>query len=123
VNGPERDGQIPNFRGVRVHVSTGYHRVEGNRRASRNGLVSDLPPEITNVSIGNFCIAVCRPVLEGARPLKLGYALSGDLSKLAKNFQQHSCFQQVNGVVELSSLQKGDVLARMMGLQGVRCVH
>ena len=62
-------------------------------------------------------------MLEGARPLKLGYALSGDLSKLAKNFQQHSCFQQVNGVVELSSLQKGDVLARMMGLQGVRCVH
>ena len=33
------------FRVVRVHVSTGYNRVEGNRRASRNGRVSDLPPE------------------------------------------------------------------------------
>ena len=30
---------------MRVHVSTGYHHDEGNRRASRNGLVSDLPPE------------------------------------------------------------------------------
>jgi hypothetical protein len=33
------DGRLPNFRGVRV---------EGNRRASRNGLESDLPPEITS---------------------------------------------------------------------------
>jgi hypothetical protein len=33
------DGQSPNFRGVRVHVSTGYNRAEGNRRASRNGRV------------------------------------------------------------------------------------
>jgi hypothetical protein len=30
--------EIPN--GVRVDSSTGYHRVEGNRRASRNGPVS-----------------------------------------------------------------------------------
>jgi hypothetical protein len=43
----ENDGQIPNVRGVRERVSTGYHRVEGNRRASRNGRVSDLPPETT----------------------------------------------------------------------------
>jgi hypothetical protein len=29
------EGQIPNVRGARVHhVSTGYNRVEGNRRAS-----------------------------------------------------------------------------------------
>jgi hypothetical protein len=28
------------LRGVRVHLSTGYGRVEGNRRASRNGEVS-----------------------------------------------------------------------------------
>jgi hypothetical protein len=27
------DGQILNFPGVRVHVSTGYNRVEGGRRA------------------------------------------------------------------------------------------
>jgi hypothetical protein len=30
---------------------TGYQRVEGNRRASRNGPVSDLPPEIPIVTI------------------------------------------------------------------------
>jgi hypothetical protein len=45
------DGQIPNFHGVRVHVSTGYNRAEGNRRASRNDLVSDLPPETPDVTI------------------------------------------------------------------------
>jgi hypothetical protein len=55
---PSNDGQIPNSRVVRVHVSTGYNRVEGNRRASRNGLVSDLPPGIPHVTIRNFCIAV-----------------------------------------------------------------
>jgi hypothetical protein len=48
------DGQIPNVRAVRVHVSTGYNRVEGNRRASRNGLVSDLPREVLNVTVRNF---------------------------------------------------------------------
>jgi hypothetical protein len=37
------DQRIPNFRGVRVHASTGYDRVQGNRRASRNGRVSELP--------------------------------------------------------------------------------
>jgi hypothetical protein len=36
------DGQIPNFRGVSVHVSTGNDRGEGNRRASRYSRVSDL---------------------------------------------------------------------------------
>jgi hypothetical protein len=35
----------------------GLHRVEGNRRASRNGRVSDLPPEIPNVTIRNWFIA------------------------------------------------------------------
>jgi hypothetical protein len=38
------DGQILNVRVMRVHASTGYNRVEGNRRASRNGRVSDLDP-------------------------------------------------------------------------------
>jgi hypothetical protein len=47
-----------NTRAVRVHVSTGYNRVEGNRRASRNGLVSDLPPEILSITIR--CIAETR---------------------------------------------------------------
>jgi hypothetical protein len=32
---PLNDGQIPHYRGVRAHVSTGYSRAEGNRRASR----------------------------------------------------------------------------------------
>jgi hypothetical protein len=34
-HGPFNDGQIRNVRRVRVHVSTGYSREEGNRRASR----------------------------------------------------------------------------------------
>ena len=33
----------PSVRGVRVRVRTGYTRVEGSRRASRNGLVSSSP--------------------------------------------------------------------------------
>jgi hypothetical protein len=41
---PLNEGRIPNPN-VRVAPGTGYHRVEGNRRASRNGRVSDLPPE------------------------------------------------------------------------------
>jgi hypothetical protein len=44
------EGRIPNPNGVRVAPGTGYHRVEGNRRASRNGRVSDLPPETPNVT-------------------------------------------------------------------------
>jgi hypothetical protein len=44
-------GQIPNCRGVRVHVSTGYNRVKENRRWLRNGRVSD-PPEILTIRIG-----------------------------------------------------------------------
>ena len=32
---PLNDGQIPHVRGVRAQVSTGYNRVEGNRRAWR----------------------------------------------------------------------------------------
>ena len=52
------DAQTPNFRGVRVAPGTGYHRVEANRRASCNGRVSHLPPEIPNVTIRNLCIAV-----------------------------------------------------------------
>ena len=52
------DGQIPNPNVVRVAPGTGYHRAEGNRRASRNGPVSDLPPEIPNVPIRSFVVAV-----------------------------------------------------------------
>jgi hypothetical protein len=50
--------KIPNPNVVRVVHGTGYRRVEGNRRASRNGPVSDLPPEIPNVTIRNFCISL-----------------------------------------------------------------
>jgi hypothetical protein len=48
------DGQIPNPNVVRVAPGSRYHRVEGNRRASRNGPVSDPPPEIPNVTIRAF---------------------------------------------------------------------
>jgi hypothetical protein len=34
-----------------LFYGTGYHRVEGNRRAPRNGPVSDPPPEIPIVTI------------------------------------------------------------------------
>jgi hypothetical protein len=50
---PLNDGQIPNFRGVRVHASSGYNRVEGNRR----GLVSALPPKLSTLRFANFSIA------------------------------------------------------------------
>jgi hypothetical protein len=56
------DGRITNPNVVRVARSaatgTGYHRVEGNRRASRNGPVSDLPPEIPPLRFATFCTAV-----------------------------------------------------------------
>ena len=47
-NGPENgnEAQRPNFRVERVHVSAGYNREEGNRRASRNGRVSLYPTRI-----------------------------------------------------------------------------
>ena len=65
------DGQIPNVRGVRVHVSTSYNRVEGNRRASRNGLVSSSPtPETPTVTIRKRlrrCAAVRRLPGAGVR--------------------------------------------------------
>jgi hypothetical protein len=50
-NQPLNDGQIPNVRVVRVRVSTGYTRVEGNRRASRNGRVSSSPTEIPTIRL------------------------------------------------------------------------
>jgi hypothetical protein len=52
------EGQIPNPNVVRVAVGARYHRVEGNRRASRNGPVSDLPPETPTATIRSFFIAV-----------------------------------------------------------------
>jgi hypothetical protein len=52
------DGRIANVRVVRVHVSTRYNRGQGNRRASRNNPVSDLPPETPHVTIRHFCTAV-----------------------------------------------------------------
>jgi hypothetical protein len=48
------DGQTPNLNLVRVATGTGYHRVEGIRPASCNGGVSDLPPEIPNVTTRDF---------------------------------------------------------------------
>ena len=57
------EGQIPNVRVVRVHVSTGYNRVEGNRRPSRNGpAVSSSPIRIANVTIRNLFVAVHRHI-------------------------------------------------------------
>jgi hypothetical protein len=47
----ERMDKAQTFRAARVHVRTGYSPVEGNRRASRNGLVSDHPPGIPTSSL------------------------------------------------------------------------
>jgi hypothetical protein len=55
------DAQSPNPNVVRVASGTRYHRVAGDRRASRNGRVSDLPPEIPDVTIRTYVVAVCRP--------------------------------------------------------------
>jgi hypothetical protein len=43
------EGQIPNFRGVRVALGTGFTRGEGDWRAARNARVSHLPPEIPTI--------------------------------------------------------------------------
>jgi hypothetical protein len=49
------DRQIPNSRVVRVALGTGYNRVEGNRRASRNGRVSSsLPPKSLPLPFATF---------------------------------------------------------------------
>jgi hypothetical protein len=44
------DGQIPNSRGVRIALGTGYNHGERSRRASRNGRVSSSPTRIPNVA-------------------------------------------------------------------------
>jgi hypothetical protein len=55
------EGQIPNCRGIRVHASTGYNRVEGNRRASRNGRVSDLHRKSLPLRFATFAsLYACR---------------------------------------------------------------
>jgi hypothetical protein len=62
------DGKIPNPNVVRVAPGMGYRRVEGNRRASRNSLVSDIPPEIPTVTKRNLCIAGIPRGESGLRP-------------------------------------------------------
>jgi hypothetical protein len=69
---PLNDGPQPNPNGIPLAPGTGYHRVEENRRASRNGRVSDLPPEIPYVTIRNCKITVgggggAHPPQRGAR--------------------------------------------------------
>jgi hypothetical protein len=57
---PLNDGQIPNPNVARVAPGTGYHRVEGNRRASRNG-PRERPPTrnpFLKVTIRNVFVAV-----------------------------------------------------------------
>ena len=58
---PLNDGQIPNSRGVRVHVSTGLHSFRGDSAgvAKRSHLVSDLPPDTPDVTIRNFFASLC----------------------------------------------------------------
>ena len=58
------DRQIPNFRGVRVALGTGYNRVEGNRRALRHGRVSPSPTEILTFRFATFA-SLCASTLVG----------------------------------------------------------
>jgi hypothetical protein len=51
------------FAAVRVALGVGYDPSEGNRWASRNGLVSSSPPEIPHVTIRDFFTAVHPPRL------------------------------------------------------------
>jgi hypothetical protein len=55
------EGQIPNSRGVRVGLGTGYNPDERNRRASRNSRVSSSPTRIPNVTIRDFLTAGRQP--------------------------------------------------------------
>jgi hypothetical protein len=48
------EGQRKHCCDVREALGTGYNRVEGNRRASRNGRASDLPPEIPPLRFATF---------------------------------------------------------------------
>jgi hypothetical protein len=52
------DGQIPDVRGVRVHVSTGYHPGEGNRRVVAKRPRERISHPKSHVTIRNFVIAV-----------------------------------------------------------------
>jgi hypothetical protein len=72
---PLNEVQVPNTRAVRIALGTGYDRVEGSRRASRNGLVSDLPPEIPIVTIRQLfhrCTAGVPAAGDGAGDSALG---------------------------------------------------
>jgi hypothetical protein len=54
---PLNDGQIPNPNVDRVDPGTVYYLVVGDRRASRNGPVSDISHPKPHVTIRTFCIA------------------------------------------------------------------
>jgi hypothetical protein len=75
IGWPLNDGQIPNFRGVRVAHGTSYNPGEGNRRASRNGRVSSSP---TPSRFATFSIATssAEPVGGVATPRRWSSATS-----------------------------------------------
>ena len=69
------EGQISRFRGVRVALGTGYHRVEGNRRASRNGGVSSIShPKPLTLRFATFA-SLCAPLMMRRRGLHGGATL------------------------------------------------
>ena len=74
------DLQQPNFRGVRVALGTRYNPGEGNRRASRNGRVSDLPPEILPVRFATFASLYPLPLFLWVSPSPASSNLARPLS-------------------------------------------
>jgi hypothetical protein len=74
-NGPLNNRQTPNFCGVCVHASTGYTRVEGNRRVAKRlrELISHpKPSQFTTFAVGR----VCTPAAASSLALTLARSLS-----------------------------------------------
>jgi hypothetical protein len=110
------EGRIPHFRGVRVHVGTGYNRVEGNRRASRNGHAIFHPKPL--VAIRNFFVAVRPPPSARASGARLrGEAAAAQVAETALKLS--SCYHWLvagsllggeNRTHEKARLRKGVVV-------------
>jgi hypothetical protein len=101
---PLSDGQSPGFRGVREALGPGYTRGEGNRRASRNGRVSDLPRPKPHVATRDVVVGVCH--LRQAR---------GELHGRQRHAAVH--LRQQNGhplVVGRARLLHGDAVHRAL---------
>jgi hypothetical protein len=104
----------PNCRGVRVHVSTGYNRVEVNRRASRNGRVSSSPSR-TPYPSDSPLLPLVNPLKRVRYQLNLIISLSFDWAR-ACHLRRAVALQRGRGCAGL------EARAEVHGLRG-RCAH